>query len=541
MNILKQLFLIALLCSLSKVNGFAQPGPSQILGEILTNIESNRAPIIITEGPILPSLKVLEQYRTNGYQLLWTQGKADELIETIGHAPDEGLNPEDYYFQALQRLQAKSRDEDERAIYDILLTDGFFKYAMDLSNGREDPCLLYNEKWEPSRSTVNLSSLLQEALHAKPVAEVLQSLLPAIQDYKKLKEKLLYFRSIDTSDWHTLPEAGSLSVGVLDSRIPEIRKRLAVLAQQPVQKNNSTTYYDSLLFWEVMAFQKRNGMVPNGVIDSPTLRALNFSIGYYISKIRLNLERYRWLPDNFGDRYIMINIPSFSFELMEKDSLVMAMKAIVGRPDRMTPVFSSRMSYLIYNPTWTVPPTILEKDALPAIKKNTNYLTRNHLRVLDRSGNELRPDSLPWSHYTITNFPFVLRQDPGSFNALGLIKFEFPNHFSVYLHDTNNHALFRQPYRALSSGCIRIEKPFDLADYLLKNTSKNIRLLVASGATGTATFSPSIAIHIVYMTAFVDANNQLNLRDDIYNWDGILAERLTANPRIIDRSIRYQN
>jgi murein L,D-transpeptidase YcbB/YkuD len=238
------------------------------------------------------------------------------------------------------------------------------------------------------------------------------------------------------------------------------------------------------------------------------------------------MERYRWLPEQqLGKNYISINIPDFHAEVMAADTLVMRMKTIVGRPERKTPVLSSELRYLILNPTWTVPPTILKEDALPAIRHNINYLKRNNLKVINRKGEEINPHTLPWYKYNERNFPYQLVQEPGPSNSLGLIKFQFPNNHRVFLHDTNAHGLFAATNRALSSGCIRIEHPFVLANYLLTGTTwteEKINKAIKSGKTQTITIPTRIEIQIFYFTAFVNSQNEIQFRNDIYGWDEIL-------------------
>jgi murein L,D-transpeptidase YcbB/YkuD len=283
--------------------------------------------------------------------------------------------------------------------------------------------------------------------------------------------------------------------------------------------------YDSIMVIAIKKLQQKYGLVNDGIIGKQTLAALNTTIEKHIQKITINMERYRWLPKQLGQDYISINIPDFSAKVNSSDSIVMRMKTIVGRPERKTPVLNSELRYLIINPTWTVPPTILKEDALPAIKRNINYLKKNNLSVINKKGEEVNPATLPWYKYNERNFPYQLVQAPGPMNSLGLIKFQFPNNHRVFLHDTNSHGLFNASYRALSSGCIRVEHPFALAAYLLTGTNwtnEKLNQAIQSKKTQTITIPIQMAIHVFYFTAFVDEHNEIQFRNDIYGWDEML-------------------
>lgn len=250
------------------------------------------------------------------------------------------------------------------------------------------------------------------------------------------------------------------------------------------------------------------------------------------STIAINLERLRWLPDSLGATHVVVDITDFRLHVIHRHDSLMDMRAIVGRPDRSTPVFSSVINYVILNPTWTVPPTILHEDVLPAVRNDSNYLTKHHLRVFTRKGTVVNPSDIPWDAYTGRTFPYQIRQDPGPFNSLGLIKFFIPNHYTVFLHDTNAPSLFSVPNRALSSGCIRIQSPLALAAFLLQPqgwTEDEIRKVIKSGKTTTVRLSRGLPVHIIYLTAYA-ADGKLQWRDDIYGMDAVLRRALNVTP-----------
>jgi len=523
---------VSIFVLISVVAASAQPGSSALLKSIVEHADSTHTPIVLFDGVILHNNLFLPFYQPDGYTIAWKQQEnITELIDIIGTAEREGLTPGDYHLQALNKYYSKKKTEHETVFFDLLLTDAFLRYSSHLLFGKLDPEILYPGKWEVIGPEADLVSILQHALNEQSVARSLRDMAPKSSNYEKLKASLYFFKEIKAKGgWLRIPEGPSLEPGMIDDRIPLVRERLTITGQLPLLYHSpDKAEYDSVLLLAVKKFQRQNGLEGDGVIGKTTLEFLNYSVDYYIDKILINLERYRWLPRKLGTQFLLINIPAFSAELYEEDSIVLSMRAIVGRKDRMTPVFSSNMRNLIYNPTWTVPPTILEEDVLPQVKMNINYLDRHKLRVIDYMGEEISPESIPWASYTASNFPYLLRQDPGGSNPLGLIKFEFINRYRVFLHDTNSRALFNQSYRALSSGCIRIDKPYALAVYLLKGTSwteKTLRQAISSGETVSLPFQIKVPIHIVYFTAFVDGDGNLQIRNDIYEWDQSILKAL---------------
>jgi L,D-transpeptidase YcbB len=463
-------------------------------------------------------------YEANYYEPAWKSETDGALfLAVLQCATDEGLMPEDYHFFTLRSLyNTPHRSEQEQLQFDVLLTDAFMRYASHLLRGKVSPGKLYNV-WEATPRTADFPLLLKKALVEKTISQTIENLIPQHSGYKKLQRALLQFRNLQVKGgFPILPQGTSLEPGMYDTLIDLIRKRLFITGHLPVTYQADSTLYDSALVEAIRNFQQQYGLVADGVIGKNTIAALNLSIDKHIQKIIINMERYRWLPDTLGKKYVMINIPDFHAHVIAHDSIIINMKAIVGRPERKTPVFSSDIHYLIINPTWTVPPTILREDVLPAVKRNINYLKKNNLKIIDRKGIEIDPYTLDWSHYTARNFPYQLRQDPGPANSLGLIKFQFPNNHRVFLHDTNHHGLFATNYRALSSGCIRIEHPFRLANYLLANTSwteQRLEKIIESGKTITITIPQYIPIHVQYFTAFVNEKNKLQFRNDVYGWD----------------------
>jgi len=522
----RTLGMIAMLVMLPSSYTFGQQDIATLLRETVERADSSHAPIVLFEGVILHNNLLLPFYQSNNFALAWKQkGNIDALIEAVRQSFEEGLNPEDYHVQALDNFKRDQPIGSNAIFFDLMLTDAFLDYGSHLQSGKLNPVELYPDEWQAKSEGIDLVPVLQKALSDRTIGKTLDGLKPSGIDYEKLREYLHSYRDIKAKGgWPQIAAGPSIEPGMRDERILSIRRRLAITGQWiDLDRLQDDQVYDSVLANSIRKFQQQNGLEDDGSIGKRTLQCLNYSVDEYIDKIMVNLERYRWLSGTLEARGIWVNIPAYSADVYEGDSIVLSMRAILGRPERKTPVLSGILQTLVYNPTWTVPPTILEEDVLPAVKKNTNYLKTHNLRVIDYSGNEIAPEGLPWASYSASNFPFLLRQDPGKNNPLGLIKFEFPNRHRVFLHDTNNPSLFNQPYRALSSGCIRIEKPYALGAYVLRGSSwteEKLRAAVRTHETGTISIHRIVPIRTVYLTTFVDSDYVLQIRNDVYDWDG---------------------
>jgi len=281
----------------------------------------------------------------------------------------------------------------------------------------------------------------------------------------------------------------------------------------------------------------RHGLDVDGVVGSATLDALNVPVEKRVRQLIVNMERWRWLPQDLGKRYILVNIADFELDVVENSQPLMTMRVIVGRDYRRTPVFSDNMTYLVLSPYWHVPTAIAVQDILPKIQQEPGYLAKQNIRVFRGWGAETReidPRTVNWSHVTAANFSYRLRQEPGPMNALGRVKFMFPNKFNVYLHDTPAQELFAKPERTFSSGCIRIEKPIELAEYLLQSDAKWTREKILAVADKrieqTVRLPEPMPIHLLYWTAWADEDRTVQFRADVYARDGKLYEALIERP-----------
>ena len=479
-------------------------------------------------------------YKSNSYKLAWTdEGSINQLLQAIQTIGLDGLDPNNYNLRTLERSLLSFRNNSWQAAFDLALTEAFFQLAHDLYQGRLSPEKLFPGEWDACTQPANYTGLLADALRERSICETLDFLRPMDNSYEGLKYMLGEFRELeDNGGFPVIPIGADIRPGDVDDRMASINTKLFMLGFIPEGLANESTKYDSVLIYAIEKFQRLHNIPADGIIGRRTQEALALTAGDYISKIIVNLERYRWHQSRMIDRGIRINIPSAQLKLFgTNEATELQMKVIVGRTDRRTPVLSSVVTMLTINPTWTVPPTVLREDVLPAIVSDRGYLARHNMRVLTNSGVELNPDSLPWSSFLTNRFPYTLREDAGPRNPLGLIKFTFPNDHSVYLHDTNMPSLFSNQDRALSSGCIRVESAMSLVRTLIEGsgwTENMVREQITKGETKFVLLRNAIPIHITYLTAYV-SNNELFISRDIYKYDKIVSTALGQPERLVSR------
>jgi len=460
--------------------------------------------------------------------------KAKVLINTIIEAEHEGLDSETYHQEDILNFVTQIKlgivsdtlEPAKLAELDLLLTDAFFSYGFHLSEGIVDP-YSNNLNWYIKKPERKLGKIFQTVLYDDKMEGFVDALQPRHFGYLKLKLALLKYQKIKkTGCWHEVPDGGKLRKGDYGTRIAALRSRLIISGDLTDSTNSSQDYFDEVLEDGVRRFQARHGLKVDGIVGSKTRLALNVPVEDRIRQIRLNMERWRWLPQDLGDCHIIVNPANFKLNVIENEQTIKSIRAIVGKMERPTPVLSQKITYLELNPYWNIPHTIALNDILPRIKNDPGYLADNNIRVFENweeDARELNPESIDWVTITQKNFVYKLRQDPANSNALGRVKFVFPNEFSIYLHDTPARNLFNMTRRAFSSGCIRIEKPMELAAFLLQNNSKwSLEKLVAAvnrKKNKTIFLSDPIKIYILYWTAWVDKDGIINFRDDIYGRD----------------------
>lgn len=465
----------------------------------------------------------------------------DGLMTALREADLDGLNPNDYHAPLLDSLLTKAKTDLKMLLpvpiqywfqIELLLTDALLVYSQHLLSGRLDPETIEPE-WLPRQPEHDLLTLLLPAIDSGRIQAALRELLPDFPCYEKLRREMAIYKSLARKDLHTrIPSGEKMKKGDRGPRVAALSERLILFGDLNERPTAMKYEFDDTLEIAVRRFQERSGLAIDGEVGMGTLAALNTPAADQIQKIAVNMERWRWLPKQLGDRYILVNIAAFNLAAVEHGQTVLSMPVVVGKDYRQTPVFSSRMTYLVLNPYWHVPPTIATEDILPEVKKNPQYLAKRNIEVI-RSWNDttvLDPFSINWAAYSKDNLPFVFRQPPGRDNALGRIKFMFPNKYDVYIHDTPQRSHFTLPQRAYSSGCIRVESPIELAAYVLKDDPRWNREAILEALEKSrdaiVRLPQPIPVHIFYCTSYVDERGWLHFREDIYQRDAAVAQGL---------------
>lgn len=515
----------------------ATPGP--VSRELRARLADAPRQLQVGSIRLLEPGRLAKFYQQRQYRPAWLDAAgrpsplAERLLALIDAAGDEGLRPQDYHSRellfALRGLQiAYATTPPQLANFDLLLSDAFLGYAAQLLDGHVDPHRL-DPHWRLQPRQHDLTALLETALQRRNLAAELQQLAPPYAGYVRLRQALLQYRRIAVhGGWPTITAGPKLELGSSGERAQQLRTRLQASgdldpATQPVA---DPALVDQTVAAAIRHFQTRHGLASDGVVGPRTLAELNEPVSSRIRQIELNLERWRWLPADLGQRHIIVNVPGFQLRVVDHGQVVLRSKVIVGQPKRPTPLFSAEMRYIVFSPYWHVPYTIAVKDKLPLLRKNPYALRRDGIRVFV-DGHQIDPGKINWHAVTAHTFHYTLRQDPGPHNALGGIKFMFPNPYSVYIHDTPSRYLFAHARRAFSSGCIRTDSPVELAQYLLRAQPEWDRArIVAAAERGEARrvdLAHPIPVYVLYFTAWVDADGTVQFRDDIYNRDVALA------------------
>jgi murein L,D-transpeptidase YcbB/YkuD len=459
----------------------------------------------------------------------------DALIRAVHAADRDGLDPELYSASLLDRrkeeasrgfLTRQGFNPAEAVTMDVWLTWLYMKFASDLADGVSD--LAHSDpSWKIPPESFDPVSRLEAALRDNRIAESLFELTPTHHDYRALQKSLLdYRRQAAEGGWPKVPAHPGIKAGQSSSQVATLARRLAASGDYTgkVPPEGRPAVYGSDLQEAVKRAQRRHGLADDGVVGAALAAELNVPIEERIRQIELNLERWRWLPRELGDRYILVNIPEMRLEVWENDAVPLSMRVVVGKPDTPTPIFNDKMTYIVFAPYWNVPGDIARKETLPAVLRDPGFLDRMNMEVVDAGGDRVDPESIDLDNPD--NYRF--RQRPGTSNALGLVKFMFPNQFNVYLHDTPADSLFERASRSLSHGCVRLQEPEKLAEYVLRDqpdwTVDRIREAMHGADERAVKLKRPIPVYLGYWTTRVSSDGSLQFRSDVYG----IEERLSA-------------
>lgn len=449
-------------------------------------------------------------YERRGFVPAWITDsgprlEVDELIAAVAEATNDGLRPEDYHLTGLRQQMAQARNRPtpgDLAELDLQLTDAFLRLGADLRYGRVNPELIYSD-CDIDIPEIDIPAVLESALTAGNLRQAIDELAPSHAGYHALKKALTEYREIAArNNWPAVPAGPTLKPGEKSERVAALRTRLEASGELQPQTSEKDLF-DASLEAAVKIFQEKNGLDMDGAVGPATLEALNTTAADRVRQIEINLDRWRWLPRDLGERHVIVNIAGFSLDVVEAGTPVLTMRVVAGKPTSRTPMFSGTMTHVVLNPYWNVPPGILKNEILPRLARDPGYLARQNMERLPGGG---------------------VRQKPGPNNALGKVKFLFPNRFNVYLHDTPSRSLFSRAVRTFSHGCIRVEKPLDLAEYLLKDdpawTREKLEKVMGGDRKERWVAIPNpLPVHLAYWTAWVDAAGVTQFRKDVYGRD----------------------
>ncbi|MBW2474853.1 MAG: L,D-transpeptidase family protein [Deltaproteobacteria bacterium] len=495
---------------------------------IRTYVEQVRAGSNLTiAGQTISSILVLPSlYERRDYAPVWDNPHAvRQLIEALEQVESDGLISSDYHLPVIQKLHANNPagDPETAAGLDILMTDALIRLGYHLLVGKVDADEL-DTNWNMTTTIGDLDTILAlaDSIESARIPQLIEHFRPDHEYYAYLQQGLAHYRAIrDQGGWQNVPSGPALKSGMADERIPVIRERLNVTGALSTADTTSDIY-DETLTVAVKQFQQHHGLTADGVIGPATVAAMNVPVQARIDQIKVNLERARWVLHDLPEDMVIVDIAGFEVSYRRGGKIVWSTPAQVGTPFRQTPVFRDQIRYLEVNPTWTVPPTILQKDILPQLAKDPSYLQQKDMQVLTHDGQNVDPTTIDWFQYPQKRFPHLLRQNPGPNNALGRIKFMFPNKHLVYLHDTPSRNLFERDQRAFSSGCIRVKNPFELAELLLDDpqwTQSRIDEVVKSKQTTRINLVKPVTVILMYWTVNIADDGGMIFKTDVYDRD----------------------
>ncbi|WP_300032316.1 L,D-transpeptidase family protein [uncultured Roseobacter sp.] len=472
-------------------------------------------------------------YQANGFESLWTGKGRDRkrraaLLDALARAGDHGLPSGRYDLAGLEARMRSARTSAELGALEVEMSRTFLQYARDIQTGvlvpgRVDKAIVRQVPYRDRGSY--LTNLAKSS-----ASGFFRALPPDTPEYTALmKEKLRLERVLAGGGWGATVRSKTLKPGASGQSVVALRNRLV---QMGYMKRSSGQVYDEAMQAAIVYFQRAHGLAEDGVVGPGTMKEINRSVEQRLQSVMVAMERERWLNMDRGKRHIEVNLTDFSAKIFDNGKVTFSTRSVIGArdSDRQSPEFSDVMEFMVINPSWYVPRSIVTKEYLPELQANPNAV--NHIEITDRSGRRIDRSAVDFTQFTPANFPFAMRQPPSRGNALGLVKFMFPNKHNIYLHDTPAKNLFGREVRAYSHGCIRLADPFDFAYALLaRQTSDPKGFFQAQLATGKETTVPlkkPVPVHIIYRTAFADEKGKVRFRRDIYGRDGRIWKALAG-------------
>lgn len=514
----------------------APPDPvGELLRERLDALGSGQ-PVTVEGETLIAARSLGKLYELNGYRPYWDATRLQSLVELLADIEDDGLRPSDYHFAPLQQLRTlRSPTALERVALELLASDAYALIVYHLYFGKVDPVSL-DSNWNfDTRDIRDVDPVrfVHEAIRGNRIRGSIELVRPTHWMYRAGREALAAYRQIAAlGGWPTISGGPTLKPGMSDARVALLRRRLAISgdlaavgASSAPRVGSAEDFFDPQLEAALRHAQRRHRLAVDGSLGPATLQALNVPVEQRIAQLRVNLERGRQVLHEIKDGdLVIVDIAGFEVHFVRDRKRIWQSRAVVGQPFRETPVFKASINNVVINPTWTVPPGILEKDILPSLRRgDRSILARKNLQVLDRNGAPVSAATIDFSRYTARNFPYLLRQAAGPTNALGAVKINFPNPHLVYLHDTPSKSLFDETNRTFSSGCIRTERPLELAEWVLGDPARwnaaSLRSAVDSGETRTLRVAKPVPVLLIYWTADRDDDGSIVFKPDPYGRD----------------------
>lgn len=485
---------------------------------------------IVLAGQQTPIDRFASFYQSRQYEPVWVnnsgltpQGTA--LIASLKKVNREGFDARLYMPTVLSEPGASA---DDLAETELAISAGLVRYANDATIGRSPP-RRNDPNTSASEKIVDPTAVLLSAADATEVDAYVDTLPPQDRIYKGLQEALRRYRALEKSGtWQ--PLSATLQPGVNGEAVRSLRQSFVLMGDLPADADTHSTHYGEDVTAAVRRFQHRHALPLTGTMDATTRNAYNVPPDTRVRQILVNMERRRWMPTDLGANHIFVNLADYKLNVIENDKSVLEMRVVVGKPTWPSPVFSDVMEYMEFNPYWHVPPGILKKEVLPKMRSNPGYASAAGLKVY-QNGRQIDPADVDWAQ---AGGGYSFRQDPGERNALGRMKFMFPNPYSVYLHDTPSKSLFNRSDRAFSHGCIRLEKPMELAVYVLNRNSgewdqNRIERTIGTRRNSSVRLKEPLPVHLAYFTVWLDGDGSVQFRNDVYGRDATLERTLSAS------------